>query len=125
MSYYILPKNNNYLDIKPILDYKKINIVTSFSIYNYYFDVQNQLIKILSEELIDISFNSIEQIYKEFNPHEYIFSKVPGSKFSVSKLKTKTNIFYEFLEISNTLNCFDSFKNTNIFFFTWGKITMI
>lgn len=121
MSYYILPKNNNYVDIKAIVDLKKINIITSFSIYNYYKDVHNQLIKIISEELFDISFNSMEQIYKEFNPHEYIFSKVPGSKFSVSKLKTKTNLFYEFLEISNTLNCFDSFKNTNINFFYMGE----
>ena len=121
MSYYILPKNNNYIDIKPILDLKEISIITSFSIYNYYMDVQNQLIKILSEKLFDVSFNTMEQIYKEFNPHEYIFSKVPGSKFSVSKLKTKTNLFYEFLEISNTLNCFDSFKNTNIKFFYMGE----
>ena len=104
MSYYILPKNNNYVDIKPIVDLKKINIITSFSIYNYYKDVHNQLIKIISEELFDVSFNSMEQIYKEFNPHEYIFSKVPGSKFSVSKLKTKTNLFYEFLEISTTVD---------------------
>jgi len=48
------------------------------------------------------------------NPYEYIFSKVPGSKFSVSKLKPKTNLFYDFLEIATTLNIFDFYKEESI-----------
>ena len=47
---------------------------------------------------------------KIINPYEFIFSKVPYSKFSVSKLKPKSNLFYEFLEITSTLNVFDSYK---------------
>ena len=119
MSYYILPKNNNIIDIDAKIDEHKISIITSYSIYNYYCEVKKQLIKILSEN-IDIQYNNIEHLFKEFNPYEYIFSKVPGSKYSVSKLKTKTNLFYEFLEISNTLNCFESFKNSKLKFIYMG-----
>ena len=115
MSYYILPKNNNNIEIIPIYDSNEIPIYTSYSIYNHYFDATEQIIKIY-EKSYDLSFNQIANIYKEYNPYEYIFSKVPGSKYSVSKLKTKTNLFYEFLEISTTLNCFESFKNNNLKF---------
>jgi hypothetical protein len=114
MSYYILPKNNNNIEIRPIIENKTINIILSFSVYYFYNDLHNQLIELLINQPNDISFNKIEQIYKEFNPHEYIFSKVPGSKYSVSKLKTKSNLFYEFFEIFNTLNCFDILKNINL-----------
>ena len=48
------------------------------------------------------------------NPYEYVFSKIPGTKYSVSKLNTKSNLFYDLLEITNTLNLFDSFFNKNI-----------
>jgi hypothetical protein len=114
MSYYLLPKNNNNIQIIPIIENKTINIILSFSVYHFYYELRNQLIELLISLPNDISFNEIEQIYKEFNPHEFIFSKVPGSKYSVSKLKTKSNLFYEFFEIFNTLNCFDFFKNINL-----------
>ena len=51
-----------------------------------------------------------EELIKIVNPYEYIFSKVPGSKFSVSKLKPKTNLFYDFLEVCTILNIFDMYK---------------
>jgi len=124
MSYYILPKNNNILEIIPSIDTQQIPIYTSYSIYHHYYDANELLLKITSSiqpDLLDVSFNEIEYLYKEFNPYEYIFSKVPGSKYSVSKIKTKTNLFYEFLEISTTLNCFDFFKNTNIKYLHYGE----
>jgi hypothetical protein len=123
MSYYILPKNNNNLEIIPFLDVQNIPIYTSYSIYTHYYDANEQLKKVIfmDHDLSDVSFNKIENLYKEFNPYEYIFSKVPGSKYSVSKLKTKSNVFYEFLEISTTLNFFDSFKNTNIKYIHHGE----
>ena len=113
MSYYILPKNNNTIYIEPIIDLHDNYIYTSYSIYNYYQIAYEQMTKIITTDE-DIFFNHFENLYKEFNPYEYIFSKVPGSKYSVSKLKTQSNLFYEFLEIVNTLNCFESFKNINL-----------
>jgi hypothetical protein len=54
--------------------------------------------------------NNFEELIKIVNPYEYIFSKVPGSKFSVSKLKPKTNLFYDFLEVCSVLNIFETYK---------------
>ena len=115
MSYYIIPKNNNNIEINPVIDdHYDVIIISSYSMYHFYNDLRNQLVYLLSIQPNDISINEIDQIYKEFNPHEYIFSKVPGSKYSVSKLKTKSNLFYEFFEIFITLNCFDIYKNMKL-----------
>jgi hypothetical protein len=60
----------------------------------------------------DLSNNSFDYVSKIINPYEFIFSKVPGSKFSVSKLKPNSNIFYDLLEISSNLSIFDLFKTS-------------
>jgi hypothetical protein len=62
----------------------------------------------------DLSSNNFEKAITIVNPCEFIFSKVPGSNFSVSKLKPKTNLFYDLYEILNNLILFDSFKNRTI-----------
>jgi hypothetical protein len=112
MSYYILPKINNVINVNPIDSNNTIlKTYISHSLYYYYNEINKQIQKNLNE--IDVSFNYTE-IIKIINPYEYIFSKVPSSKFSVSKLKPKTNIFYDFLEVSTTLNIFDNYKNKSI-----------
>jgi len=113
MSYYILPKNNNYININPILTDDSLNKpYISHSLYNYYNESRQQIVECINDN--DLSFNTYEEIIKIVNPYEYIFSKVPGSKFSVSKLKPKTNLFYDFLEVSTSLNVFEGFKNKKI-----------
>jgi hypothetical protein len=62
----------------------------------------------------DPSFTSYDELIKIVHPYEYIFFKVPGSKFSVSKLKPQTNVFYDLLEIFVTLNIFDLYMNKPI-----------
>ena len=114
MSYYILPKNNNIINIKPTVSSEKIcEPFLSNSVYYYYNEIRNQIVTMCSSET-DLSFNTYEEIIKIVNPYEYIFSKVPGSLFSVSKLKPKTNLFYDFFEVANILNVFDCFKNRKI-----------
>jgi hypothetical protein len=118
MSYYILPKNNNLINVNPKdSNINKCEPYLSFSLFNYYNENRAQIINMIKNE-IDISFNNniniFEEITKIINPYEYIFSKVPGSKFSVSKLKPNTNLFYEFLEIVSTMNIFDIFKYKKI-----------
>ena len=116
MSYYILPKNNNIIDIKPTITedgYGYFKPYISHSLHNYYYEIKKQITE-LSYIDKDISVNSYEEIEKIVNPYEYIFSKVPGSKYSVSKLKPSTNLFYDCLEVATTLNIFDSFKHKNI-----------
>lgn len=119
MSYYILPKNNMNMQIKHTINNEETQLYTSFSVFHYYHKVMSQLLEMTKTEM-DISFNNIEKIMNEFHTHEYIFSVVPGTKYSVSKLKTNTNLFYELFEILVTLNCFESFANKPMHFLHIG-----
>jgi 23S rRNA U2552 (ribose-2'-O)-methylase RlmE/FtsJ len=111
MSYYILPKNNNSIDINLKSECHDIKSYTSQSLYNFYKESKKQLNFFLQTNDSIITF---ENLLKVINPYEYIFSKIPGYKYSVSKLKTKSNIFYDVLEIFITLNVLDSFLNKSI-----------
>ena len=113
MSYYILPKTNNHIQIHPTYDKQKMEPQISHSLYNFFNEMKQQLLNMCLYDH-DTSFNTFDEIIKIINPYEYIFSRVPGSKFSVSKLKPNTNIFYDFLEIANTLNIFETYKNQSI-----------
>jgi hypothetical protein len=110
MSYYILPRViNSYIKITPSLQEAEVDTYISHSLFNYYKKMKSQLNNITE---IDTSFNS-QNILKIVNPYEFIFSKIPGTKLSVSKLRPQTSIFYDLLEIINMLNIFDNYKNTN------------
>jgi hypothetical protein len=103
MSYYILPKSNNSITIAPNTTNDTINPYVSQSLFFYYNETK--------QILLDICLNdqsTFPEIIKIVNPYEYIFSQVPGSKFSVSKLTTKSNTFYELFEVMSTLNIFDN-----------------
>jgi hypothetical protein len=58
--------------------------------------------------------NNIDFFCKIINPYEFIHNKVPGSKFSVSKIKASSPLFYTFMEIAHTFSIFDSFQNKDI-----------
>jgi len=108
----MLPKNNNInINIEPNIGFTDIKPYTSHSLYFFYKEIINQLNCLIQT---NDSFIVFENLLKAINPYEYIFSKIPGFKSSVSKLKTKTNLFYDLLEIINTLNILESFLNKNI-----------
>lgn len=108
MSYYILPKNHNIINVNPNFSDEICSPYISFSLLSYYNQTKYQILNIFDE--IDLSNNNFDEAIKIINPYEFIFSKVPGSKFSVSKLKPKTVLFYDLLEIFNNLNVFETFK---------------
>lgn len=115
MSYYILPKNINTINVNPKSSYELCNPYISHSLINYYHSTKEQIINVLSKNINDdndSSNNSFCSVCKLINPYEFVFSKVPGSKYSVSKLKPKTSMFYDLLEISSNLNIFDSFNSS-------------
>jgi hypothetical protein len=112
MSYYILPKINNNLNVNPSWDDNKCSVYCSFSLYNYYNNIKSQIDSICLNEP-DLVYNYNELI-KIVNPYEYVFFTVPGSKYSVSKLKPNTNDFYDLLEIFITLNILDTYNNKSI-----------
>ena len=114
MSYYILPKINSIINVNPIDSSTNIlNSYVSHSLFNYHNEITQQIKNTCLNDF-DYSFNTFNDLIKIVNPHEYIFSNVPGSKFSISKLKPKSNIFYDFLETCIILNIFDSFKLNNL-----------
>lgn len=108
MSYYILPKSNNNIVINPKSTSHVPQPYISQSLFTYYNECKNIINKLCTP---DSEYNTFSEIIKITNPHEYIFSKVPGSKFSVSKLKTKTNMYYDLLEMNATINLFDNITN--------------
>jgi hypothetical protein len=115
MSYYIIPKIKNSVNVNPkYSDTECSKPYISFSLFQYYHQLCKQIKIYLTNINNESCISSYEDITKIVNPYEYIFSKVPGSKFSVSKLKPKTNMFYDFLEVSTTLNIFESYKNKAI-----------
>ena len=113
MSYYLLPKIYNFLNVNPKDDTNECEIYSSYSLYNFYNNTKKQIDMLCSKENGQ-SFTSYDELIKIVHPYEYIFFKVPGSKFSVSKLKPQTNVFYDLLEIFVTLNIFDLYMNKPI-----------
>ena len=111
MSYYVLPKINNNIIINPTINLDENDIYTSFSLFTFYNKNKEQIKNLIKTEE---SINIFKDLLTIINPYEYIFSKVPGFKHSISKLNTKTNIFYELLEIINSLNIFVSFSNKKL-----------
>lgn len=114
MSYYILPKINNQIVINPSKTSEELfNPYISHSLLQYITTIKSHINKSILG-LDDLSFNNYNEIIKYINPCEYIFSKIPGSKYSVSKLKPTSNLFYNFLEVCSALNVFDIYTNTSI-----------
>ena len=120
MSYYILPKIPNNVSIAVDFQKEPLQPHISHSLVYYYNDTLKLIEKLCKNETDPIC-NSIDELSKIVNPYEYIFSKVTGSKFSVSKIKPFSNIFYDFLEISQTLNMFDNYNETNILSLHFGE----
>lgn len=120
MSYYILPKITNYIFIEPLIQEHEPEIYLSHSLVYYYNDTM-QLIKKLSGNETDPVCSNYEELTKIVNPYEYIYSKVTGTKYSVSKIKPFSNVFYDFLEIYQKLNIFESYFEKNIISIHIGK----
>ena len=106
MSYYLLPKNYNFLSVNPQDQSNECQIYSSYSLYNFYNNIKTE-IELLCLKENDTKLNNYDELIKIVHPYEYIFFKVPGSNFSVSKLKPHSNIFYDLLEIVVTLNIFN------------------
>ena len=120
MNYYILPKKNEKIFIniktKPTNE-KKLEPFVSSSVFHYLNIVLRQIQDIKKKDDV-INYDLINKIS---NPYEFIFSNVPGLKYSVSKLKPLNNIFYVFMEILVNFNILDFFNNSYIKTFFYGK----
>ena len=107
MNYYLIPKNNFNININVQLTSSEITPYVSYSLIFYMNSIYNQLFKL--QEIIDDkdccqdgdnkNNISIEYINKMVNPFEFIYTNVPGSTISVSKVKPDSSIFFELMEL--------------------------
>lgn len=104
MNYYILPKFNNKIRLLPKINENNLEPYISQTLLLYF----NKIIEEINT--LNIASEKCSEVFKIVNPYQYIFSKVPGTNFSVSKIKTKSMMFYELYEIFQTINLLDSFK---------------
>lgn len=127
MSYYVLPKKHNTININPkLLEYDETNDefnmlkpVVSQSLVYYLSIVTQQITDYFDSSTCDSIIN-YDMICKIINPYEFIFSKVPGLKYSVSKLKPQNNIFFIIMEIMYNFSIFE-YMNKNINTIHLGK----
>jgi hypothetical protein len=117
MSYCLLPSKNTSIEI---LHYatKEEHLLPciSPSLDNY--------LQIMKEQVEQEKFSTIyniEFLQKIINTYEFIFTKVPGTKFSVGKMKPQTNSFYSFFEIITILNLFENFQHRKIKTLLYGS----
>ena len=115
MSYFIIPKKHTGIKLNPTFSKNKNTPIISFSLQYYINDVKKQIENIPQSE--------DDYISKTVNPYEYIFSNVPGSKFSVGKIKPKSEIFYSLMEIMHTFYLFEAFNEVNIKTIHFGQNT--
>jgi len=115
MSYYILPNHNREIQINLFFSKEPQKPLISFSLMNHIKSTEKQIndVKVLQVE-DHIRETKIENICSLLNPYEYVFSCVPESKYSVSKLKPDSNTFYLLMEIIYTFKILDSFSGENI-----------
>lgn len=119
MSYYLLPTKNKHIDIfLTVSDTISTEPYISPSLLYYLQSMNEQLNTIISENTYGYTVDFLQKI---INPYQYIFTKVSGSKNSVSKMKHQSDDFYIFLEIIQTLNLFDVFSNKKINTIVQGK----
>lgn len=114
-NYYTLPRINNIIKINPNINCNDITPYISQTLIHYYNELAKEVNILCAKKNGDITnelnneMNNYDEIIKLVNPYEYIFSKVPGSNYSVSKLKLKSMMFYDLLEIFQTMNILESY----------------
>jgi len=123
MSYYTLPRKQTICKLNPSYSKDKdaVRPVISFSLLHYLKVAQDQIRFLQSLQDSENPEYNIDLIYKVINPYEFVHCRVPGSKFSVSKIKASSSNFYTFMEIANSFNIFESFNGRNIRSLHCGK----
>ena len=115
MNYYIIPKNNFNIMIKPDINTHSINPYISYSLIYYLNNIYVQLLNIdeLQKHNTNDNESTISFINKIINPFEFIHTNIPGSCISVSKVKPESNIFFELMEIFQVCNITDMLSEKN------------
>lgn len=123
MNYTILPKKNylpQLLSInKCIPNENEVICILSQSVRYYHDDVSKQL-NIMKNTISNENFTFSKELEKITNFYEFLFTKVCGFNYSVSKLKPTHFSFYIYFELMHSYLIVDYFKekNMNAIFFS-------
>lgn len=108
MSYNILPKNNNELIIEPIISSFNYTIFKSISYFNLYSKKMNELTNYTN----NIEAEQMYTLKNIIHNYNFVYNIIPEYKSSISKIKTKSSIFFDLIEIINNLNLIDTIKKS-------------
>jgi len=95
----------------------KITPYISQSLVNYLTKATNSLNNLLTFDTT-YTFKFLNQL---INPYEYLFSNVPNSNLSICKIKPSSKIYYDILEIYNTLKLSECLPEKNMTAFYYGS----
>ena len=125
MSYYILPKLNYGINIHffPLTKDNQMECFINHTLCNYLKQIKNVYKKLLESEDNQFVYEKIEveDLLDAVNPYEFIFKKVPSLTYSISKFYPSSNTFFEFIEVSQTVNLFEAFQKKDINYNSFGK----
>jgi hypothetical protein len=112
--YYILPKNNT-----PLKLFFSFNETDMESSQVFISDTLVHSLSYIKNHIQNYNPVEIAEISKNINPYEFIFTNVltDNTNMSISKIKPCSNIFFELIEIIQSLFLFENpffNKNTNI-----------
>ncbi len=106
MNYYIIPKNT--INPKFRLIQSKSRLKNEKNMFSYISPSANvNLEAVFSLIKKNCENNNNENIQQIINPLEFVHSAVPGTQLSVSKLKSKSNILFEIMEIFQLCDLID------------------
>ena len=113
MNYYIIPTNHINVNINMQLTNAVLEPQISYSLIFYMNHIYEQLIQLqdTKDEMVTINF-----VNKIVNPFEFIYTNVPGSTISVSKVKPDDIIFFELMEIFQVFNISDELSFNHTFY---------
>ena len=113
MNYYIIPRYISPIDINLSVIKAQHDIpYMSNSLLYYLKDVQEQISNITRNGSNITDELTIEYISKIVNPYEFVNTIVPGTTTSVSKINTPSILFFELIEIFNSLELNELLTNT-------------
>lgn len=105
MSYFLLPEVHTNIDNIQIKSNENNKLYVSLTLNNYLNSIKKQ---------IDENEDSWDFMKRYINPYEFIHTIIPGSKYSVSKMKPLSRSFYKMIELSNLFQLFDDFNSDPI-----------
>ena len=105
MIYYKLPIFNNIISLNPKVHEDICLPFISKSIFNYC----DETIKYIMNDCLQ--GNDFEYLMSIVHSYGYIYTNIPDKGYSISQLKTHTNLFYELLEILSVTQILNELNN--------------